>query len=451
MADPLGPLLDQDEGAALSPSSSFEGWAPSSPSPSLSSYAPSLAPYQTVPSPPASPPPIPSFLGTKAGTSSPSLPWLAAGDLLGSQDGADRCRGDAFEDMGWMSEKMALSGSGLDSFIDFYSSSESPGGSGLDSFIDFYSSSESPGGSGLDSFIDSCSSPESPGGSGLDFLIDSCSSSESPGSPEELLPSLDSHMDLGFESYGVSLPELGLLPSGVPVEPPAPAATASAEEEVVLKAEPPSPAPAPPSPVDTLDLGSEVDVLDAGKMSSIPDPGGSVPSSSPFVLPPPASGRIVLVLANKSEPSLVPLSDLSSDCDSDSGIESVSSSSARPPSPPPAGSSRTKPYSKAESGAAPPSAKTPRVKSVSGVPKVVEKKLKKMEQNKTAATRYRQKKRVEQEQQGSELDDLQKRNHELAEKAESIGREIQYLKDLMEEVRKRRLGRSGPVTDVTKR
>ena len=75
---------------------------------------------------------------------------------------------------------------------------------------------------------------------------------------------------------------------------------------------------------------------------------------------------------------------------------------------------------------------------MSGTPKVVEKKLKKMEQNKTAATRYRQKKRVEQDLLKTECDELEKRNHELMEKAESISREIQYLKDLMEEVRKRR-------------
>lgn len=79
---------------------------------------------------------------------------------------------------------------------------------------------------------------------------------------------------------------------------------------------------------------------------------------------------------------------------------------------------------------------------MSGAPKVVEKKLKKMEQNKTAATRYRQKKRVEQEQLSTELQDLEQRNRELAEKAESISREIQYLKDLMEEVRKHRRGKS---------
>ena len=75
---------------------------------------------------------------------------------------------------------------------------------------------------------------------------------------------------------------------------------------------------------------------------------------------------------------------------------------------------------------------------------MVEKKLKKMEQNKTAATRYRQKKRVEQDVLNTELCGLESKNRELAEKAESISREIQYLKDLMEEVRSAKTRRAAP-------
>lgn len=303
----------------------------------------------------------------------------------------------------------------------------------------------------------------------LDSLIGSCSSDECPSSPEDLLASLDSHMDLDLESFDTTIPsphdslELGLsLPStpSLPLELPLPGAAEAKkremvpDQEIVMKSEPPSPAPSPspPSPAYTLELGSEVDVLDAEKTTTsltatiIPDPSGSIQTTSPIVLSLPTTGHIVVVLTNKDEPPLVSLPDQSikisppsSDCDSDSGIESVAGSPARLPSPPPtAGSSRTKPYSKPEpTAASSPSAKTSRVKTVSGAPKV-EKKLKKMEQNKTAATRYRQKKRVEQEQLGTELEGLEKRNHELTEKAESISREIQYLKDLMEEVRKRR-------------
>ena len=66
---------------------------------------------------------------------------------------------------------------------------------------------------------------------------------------------------------------------------------------------------------------------------------------------------------------------------------------------------------------------------------VKNKKLKKMEQNKTAATRYRQKKRAEQESLLSEHEVLERKNMELTEKAESMAREIEYLKELMAEVR----------------
>lgn len=68
----------------------------------------------------------------------------------------------------------------------------------------------------------------------------------------------------------------------------------------------------------------------------------------------------------------------------------------------------------------------------------LDKKLKKMEQNKTAATRYRQKKRAEQEALTGECKELEKKNEALKEKADSLAKEIQYLKDLIEEVRKAR-------------
>ncbi|KFW10799.1 ATF4 factor, partial [Calonectris borealis] len=68
--------------------------------------------------------------------------------------------------------------------------------------------------------------------------------------------------------------------------------------------------------------------------------------------------------------------------------------------------------------------------------KKMDKKLKKMEQNKTAATRYRQKKRAEQEALSGECRELEQKNQALKEKADSLSKEIQYLKDLIEEVRK---------------
>ncbi|XP_037327989.2 cyclic AMP-dependent transcription factor ATF-4 [Pungitius pungitius] len=361
-ADPMGPLLDHNE-EALSPSSSLEGKPPALPP--LSFYSPPLSP---------SPPPS-SFLETKAGADSPSLPWLGAGDLLDASLGADDANDDAFAGMDWMSEKIDLSGFDLDS------------------------------------------------------LMGSCD--ECPSSPEDLLASLDSHVDLDVDSFNspVSSPHGG-LDLGVPLPSLELAEVAPDQQE---------------PPAFALDLGSEVDVQDAEKTpphlsaAIIPDPSEVLLTSSPIVLSLPTSGHFVVVLTNQEEPPLVSIPDPpaiaspSSDCDSDSGIESVGGSPARLQSPT-AGSSRTKPYSKPE----PSSTKTPKGRSVSGAPKV-EKKLKKMEQNKTAATRYRQKRRVEQDLLNTECEELEKRNSELSDKADSISREIQYLKDLMEEVRKRRV------------
>ncbi|XP_051940612.1 cyclic AMP-dependent transcription factor ATF-4 [Hippocampus zosterae] len=212
----------------------------------------------------------------------------------------------------------------------------------------------------------------------LESLIGSCSSDEPPASPEDLLASLRPHVDLDPEPFHVSHPE---DPVGV-----------------MMKAEPCSPGP-PPSPGFTeADTESPIATI---------RPNAEPASEEVFV---------------KTSPS--------SECDSDSGIESS------------AGSPRAKPYARPEplSGSSSPSPKA-KVKSSSGAPKVVEKKLKKMEQNKTAATRYRQKKRVEQEQLNVEREALETKNRELAERADAIGREIQYLKDLMEEVRKRHRGK----------
>ncbi|XP_029906250.1 cyclic AMP-dependent transcription factor ATF-4 [Myripristis murdjan] len=425
-ADPMGPLLDQDEEEALSPSSSLEGRAPASPPLSFSSYASSLSPYQSLSSsplssssPPPSPPAYPSLLGTKAGADSLSLPWLGASDLLDAHVGADDGKEDAFSGMEWMLEKIDLNNLDLDS------------------------------------------------------LISSCASDEPPSSPEELLASFNSPMDLDLDTFDtpipasdevldmdVPLPDLPSLPMELPL--PEAAEVKMSESEVApdeVKSEPSSPAP---SPAYTFELRSEMGVLDI--TASIPDSSGSIQNNTPILVSLPSSGHFVVVVSHKDESAVDPLprsdveiSSPTSDSDSDSGIESGAGSPPRLPSPPltpsasaSAGSSRTKPYIKPEpatTASSSPSPKASRVKSVSGAPKVVEKKLKKMEQNKTAATRYRQKKRVEQEVLNAQCTELEKRNNELKEKAESISREIQYLKDLMEEVRnaKHRRSKSSPV------
>uniref|UniRef100_A0A3P9HGP7 Cyclic AMP-dependent transcription factor ATF-4 n=1 Tax=Oryzias latipes TaxID=8090 RepID=A0A3P9HGP7_ORYLA len=390
MADPIGPLLDQDEEEALSPSSSLETMA-------FSPFSPA--------SPPPSPPIHSSFLETKAEVDLLPFSLLEANDLLNSHAVAGGGKDDAFEDMDWMSEKVDLSEFDLDS------------------------------------------------------LIDSCSSASSP---EDLLASLESHVDLNLDSFEETIgvqsnaSDLVVMSQSLPMQTSSPEAekedVSFVQEDAEKSNRSPSSTPSSPSPSFTLELGSEVDVVDAGKTATslaatiLSDPSGVIQTSSPIVLSIPSSGHLVVVVTNKELPSIsIPSQPIetssSSDCDSDSGIDSVAGSPPSPPTSPTPGSSRTKPYSKPKSASSS-SPKAPKVKSVSGAPKVVEKKLKKMEQNKTAATRYRQKKRVEHELLTEELEELEKKNHELKEKAESISREIQYLKDLMEEVRKHRRGKT---------
>ncbi|XP_053307449.1 cyclic AMP-dependent transcription factor ATF-5 [Spea bombifrons] len=67
-----------------------------------------------------------------------------------------------------------------------------------------------------------------------------------------------------------------------------------------------------------------------------------------------------------------------------------------------------------------------------------DRKQKKRDQNKTAALRYRQRKRAEYDALDEECQSLEVRNRELKEKSDSIEREIQYVKDLLIEVYKAR-------------
>ncbi|XP_076871870.1 cyclic AMP-dependent transcription factor ATF-4 [Brachyhypopomus gauderio] len=371
MADPFGPLLDEDEESALSEGSS---------SPlSFSSYSESYT------SSPFSSPLAPSSLGCKVGCDVAPLPWLS--EQMDAHTGADQKEGDAFSGMDWMTEKIDLS--------------------------DF----------------------------DLDSLIGSCDLDEPPSSPEELLASLNSQMDLEmnplpFPSTSTSHTEELDVPAHtldlpLPDEQPEDLEMQAEPVTVDIKSEPASPPPAlaPLSPAFTLEVGSEVDISELEK--AVSKTGGDHQTPSLVLSLSPA--HILVVLAPKEEVSI-----LASACadQADSGVESISGSPPHcpspAPSPKPVGTSRTKPYSKTDSAAGP--AVGGRVKT-SGAPKMVDKKLKKMEQNKTAATRYRQKKRVEQESLNVECAELENRNRELQEKADSISREIQYLKDLMEEVR----------------
>ncbi|GAB6025852.1 hypothetical protein CHUAL_011831 [Chamberlinius hualienensis] len=67
-------------------------------------------------------------------------------------------------------------------------------------------------------------------------------------------------------------------------------------------------------------------------------------------------------------------------------------------------------------------------------PPTTKRKERKKHQNRNAATKYRQKKRAEQEKIGSEEKDLEFKNKELKQKFESLSTEIAYLKGLMREI-----------------
>ncbi|XP_062387559.1 activating transcription factor 4b [Sardina pilchardus] len=253
----------------------------------------------------------------------------------------------------------------------------------------------------------------------LDSFISSCDPENSPSSPEELVSSLDSLESLPdpiLDVAAVPTLDASTMPDLVP----------EVQTELEIKTEPPSPIPSPspeplPSPAFTLELGSEVDVSEVEKPAPVETPQVSriVLSLSPT--------RIVLLLAPpKQEVGIIPTPSCAVALPNSGSGTSLS---------PKVNSSRTRPYP-----ARPKS--SPETVAVSAAPggskprsRVLEKKQRKMEQNKTAATRYRLKKRAEQDVLQTECDQLEERNQELAEKCNSITKEIQYLKELMEEVR----------------
>jgi len=299
----------------------------------------------------------------------------------------------------------------------------------------------------------------------LDSLIGSCSpAEESPTSPEELLASLDCSMELDpFPLPTLETPVLSSLPSAYfpsaasPVlsnvcsdpsvitvapepespydgqeVPSSPLCVPEPQEELEIKSEPDSPDPSPPvfdspsSPDFTLDLGSEVDVSE----SEVKPVVASVIPQVPRIVLSLSPTRIVLLLAPKSEVGIT------------ATTEVVHGSPAASPL---QRSPRSRPYPEPKHKATPPSpsavvVEAQAVRAAGGAERATlkapkDKKQKKMEQNKTAATRYRQKKRGEQDALLTEYGQLEKKNVELTEKAESMAREIEYLKELMEEVR----------------
>nr|XP_040047588.1 activating transcription factor 4b [Gasterosteus aculeatus aculeatus] len=377
---------------------------------SLSPLTTSSLSSSSSPAPFYSPPPSPPAVllqGDKAGLQSDllSLPWLGHPSQLRPAVSDDTK--DVFGDLDWMAERMDLS--------------------------EF----------DLDSLIGSCSPNE-----------------ESPGCPEELLASLDCPMELDSLSIptlstpSLSIPPSICLPSIPPPTPPTvsgdrviavdapescaeeqegpwvPLCVPEPEQELEIKSEPTSSHPPPPSvdspssPAYTLDLGSEVDVTESEAKPVV----ASVVSQAPRIVLSLSPTRIVLVLAPREEV----------------GIPTVTTASQIVHSSPAPKPSRSRPYPEPTHKASPPSPcasagkiKPPRdadgnERATSKTPKA--KKLKKMAQNKTAATRYRQKKKAEQDTLLDEYSLLERKNMELTEKADSLGREIKYLKELMEEV-----------------
>nr|AFV39798.1 cyclic-AMP response element-binding protein 2 [Sparus aurata] len=349
-------------------------------------------------SPPPSPPAV-LLQGDKVGTESEllSLPWLDHPGQLRQAVSADN-KEDMFGDLDWMAERVDLS--------------------------EF----------DLDSLIGSCSPTE-----------------ESPSSPEDLLASLDCPMELdSLPMPTLSTPALPLPLSSLPAEPSVitvdepdsyideqdvpspPLCVPEPQEELEIKSEPASPDPSSPlvdspsSPAYTLDLGSEVDVSESEvKLMVAP----VIPQVQRLVLSL-SPTRIVLMLAPKEEVAIT--------------TTTVATTPEVSHSPAPARSCRSRPYPGPSYKASPPSpcATSVKVKPLRGAAGeergTKTKKLKKMEQNKTAATRYRQKKKTEQEALLEEHTLLERKNMELTEKAESMAREIEYLKELMEEVQQAR-------------
>lgn len=244
--------------------------------------------------------------------------------------------------------------------------------------------------------------------------------------PDELLASLDDtcHLfDPLVQESTKELPQIvnpiGHLPEGLPkIDQVAPL--------TLLQPFPPTPGALTSTPDHSfsLELGSEVDISEGDRK---PDSAASI-------------SEIPLCIKEEDAPS-----------DNDSGIcmspdSYLGSPQHSPPTPGGSpnrnlhspgslcGSARSKPYD-------PPGEKMVAAK-VKG--EKLDKKLKKMEQNKTAATRYRQKKRAEQEALTGECKELEKKNEALKERADSLAKEIQYLKDLIEEVRKARGKKKAP-------
>ncbi|XP_027306738.2 cyclic AMP-dependent transcription factor ATF-4 [Anas acuta] len=245
-------------------------------------------------------------------------------------------------------------------------------------------------------------------------------------SPDELMATLEDTCDLLFDptTQEFHSKEPPLIPDLITNLPESPIGADPMAPLASLWSFPLSPGSLTSTPEHSfsLELGSEVDVLEGERK---------------------LEGPTFVVVITKSEKEEENHSDDSGICMSPdsylgtpqhSPTNSLGSLNDNPfPADASCGAVRSKPYDQ-------PAEKVVSAK-VKGEKKI-DKKLKKMEQNKTAATRYRQKKRAEQEALSGECRDLEQKNQALKEKADSLSKEIQYLKDLIEEVRKAKVKRA---------
>ncbi|XP_058510639.1 activating transcription factor 4b [Solea solea] len=383
-------------------------------------------------SPPSSPLAV-FHPGDKDGNESDllSLPWLGHPEQLRcNQMVSDHRKEDGFGDFDWMTEKMDLSEIDIESLIGSCSPTEETPNSADDLLASLDCPME------LDSLpLPTLSPPES----------SSPHTASLPSAPPSLLPTVSDDASVITVDDSESFIVVQEAPSSSICVP-------EPQEELEIKSEPASPESSPitvveppSSPVYTLDLGSEVDVSESEVKpvlaTVIPQVQRLVFSISPT--------RIVFVLAPKNEVGVTTTTVTTTS-------EVACSSTASPPVKPPQRSFRSRPYPDPKHRTSPPSPSAASVKVKSypvsedddddddddgsvSLKAPRDKKTKKMEQNKTAATRYRQKKRVEQDALLTEHSLLERKNVELSEKAESMAREIEYLKELIEEVRLARI------------
>ncbi|KAK7939441.1 hypothetical protein WMY93_002767 [Mugilogobius chulae] len=365
MADPMDSLFVHPDQHEQRGENSYEGSA-SPVSPLNSSLSSSSSPppfYSPPPSPPSG-----RLHGDKPGSESDllSIPWLDHSGQLRCHAVSDDSKENAFGDLDWMDERE----------------------------FDF------------------------------DSLIGSCSPSEdSPSSPEDLLASLDYSMDLSSASlstiaspvHSTTCPDdstLTIPPPASPVDsqevPATPPCVPEPQEELEIKSEPASPAPS--SPAYTLDLGSEVDVSESEvEVSEVKPVVTSVIPQIPRFVVSLSPTRIVLVLAPREELGI----------NTTTVKTTNSSTTSEAPEPvPQSRASRFRPYPDPKHKASPSTSRGAIEKSTQNVTEERvqfkaprDKKLKKMEQNKTAATRYRQKKRAEQEALSDEHAILERKEH----------------------------------------